>query len=221
MSTGKCSAWKKGLSLLSFSWVLGSFFIMAGSYADTPTPAPQHSIEQNKALNSKALLGAIIAQIKISDPAQGSFEQRKYIHILPQPLLSKGLFQLDKKTGLVWQITEPVASRIVFDSAGIHQSKNGQAVWEVSNEQPGVAMIGQLLRAALSYDWALLESYFSISGAIEEHTNKPQWTLTLSPKENTLQQSIKHISLAGGQQLTQVILFEVNNDRTEINLNML
>ena len=202
---------------LYLSFVMGNTFIVANSYGDTLNKAGSQAQDQNTSI----LLNKILEQVDISDTVKGRFEQHKYIHILPQPLISKGVFQLDKKTGLVWQITEPIASRIVFDSTGIHQSKNGQAVWEVSNKRPGVAIIGQLMQAALSYDWALLENHFAINGSIDEQVSQRQWALTLTPKADTLQQAIKHISLTGGQQLTQVILFEVNNDRTEINFDML
>ena len=210
--------WKKILYSLSLSLVIANIFIVAKSHSDTPN-------QPDKNHTTNALLSAIIEQVTISDKIEGSFEQRKYIHILPQPLLSKGVFQLDKKTGLVWQINTPVSSRIVFDSAGIHQHQKGQAVWEISNDRPGVAMIGELMRAALSYDWPLLENYFFINGSIndiaETQSGKQQWTLTLTPKETTLQKTIKHISLAGEQALTSLTLFEVNNDRTEITFDML
>ena len=210
--------WKKILYSLSLSLVIANIFIVAKSHSDTPN-------QPDKNHTTNALLSAIIEQVTISDKIEGSFEQRKYIHILPQPLLSKGVFQLDKKTGLVWQINTPVSSRIVFDSAGIHQHQKGQAVWEISNDRPGVAMIGELMRAALSYDWPLLENYFFINGSIndasETQPSTRQWALTLTPKEKTLQQTIKHISITGGQQLTSLILFEANNDRTEITFSML
>ncbi|PCJ35510.1 MAG: hypothetical protein COA75_10140 [Cellvibrionales bacterium] len=214
--------WKKILYSLSLSLVITNIFIVAKSHSDTPN-------QPDKNHNTSAVLNAIIEQVSLSDNIKGRFEQRKYIHILPQPLLSKGVFQLDKKTGLVWQINTPVSSRIVFDSAGIHQRQKGQAGWEISNERPGVAMIGELMRAALSYDWALLENYFFINGSINSSINdisetqggKQQWALTLTPKETTLQKTIKYISLAGEQTLTSLILFEVNNDRTEITFDML
>ena len=214
--------WKKILYSLSLSLVIANIFIVAKSHSDTPN-------QPDKNHTTNALLSAIIEQVTISDKIEGSFEQRKYIHILPQPLLSKGVFQLDKKTELVWQINTPVSSRIVFDSAGIHQHQKGQAVWEISNDRPGVAMIGELMRAALSYDWPLLENYFFINGSInssisdvsETQGGKQQWALTLTPKETTLQKTIKHISLTGEQTLTSLTLFEVNNDRTEITFDML
>lgn len=217
MTASRSPTWRVILYVLYLSFVMGNTFIVASSYGDTPSKASSQNQEQN----NNALLSEILAQVDISDTVKGRFEQHKYIHILPQPLISKGVFQLDKKTGLVWQINEPVASRIVFDDTGIHQSNDGQAVWEVSNKRPGVAIIGQLMKAALSYDWKVLKKHFSINGSIDEQASQRQWTLTLTPKESTLQQSIKHISLAGGRQLTQVILFEVNNDRTEINFDML
>lgn len=217
MKVSRSPTWRIVLYSLYLSTVMGNTFIVENSYSDAPSKARTKDQDQK----ANALLSEIIQHVAINDTVKGSFEQHKYIHILPQPLISKGVFQLDKENGLVWEINEPVASRIVFDNSGIHQSKNGQSVWEVSNRRPGVAIIGQLMKAALSYDWALLEKYFAIEGSIDEQVSQRQWALILTPKENTLQQSIKHISLAGGQQLTQLILFEINNDRTEINFDML
>ena len=182
--------------------------------------AANNAIASDKTQNSRAVLKTISEQVQVSDHAEGRFEQRKFLHILPQPLLSSGNFYLNQESGLVWQITEPLSSRIVFNHSGIHQSNNGQQpAWEVGNDQPVVSMIGQLMKAAISFDWELLESYFFIEGRVDKSSDEQRWELTLTPKEDYLLKTINRIELKGEQRLKELVLFEASNDRTEITFN--
>ncbi len=200
----------------------------------TTSPSIADTTEQ------RTLLNAITAQVDIGESIAGLFEQRKFIAVLPQPLLSSGRFRMDKKSGLEWLVIEPLASRMVFDDEGIRQNQNGQEVWQISNDQPGVVIIGQVIQAALSFDWPSLESYFFIEGAInthidehmDGHINKQitenndagknmRWTLTLTPRDQVLKEMIKRITLEGQNQLEKLVMFESANERTELAFTML
>lgn len=164
----------------------------------------------------KATLSAISEQVQVGDTITGHFEQRKFIAVLPQPLLSKGYFLLDLNSQLEWSITEPLPSRMTFDDKGIRQSQNGQQIWQISNDRPSVAIIGQLIRAALSFNWPTIKTHFSIDVCSNQHSKNKQWTLILIPKDKVLQTAVSRIDLKGERHLEALTLFEANNDRTEI-----
>ncbi|MBV1930659.1 MAG: outer membrane lipoprotein carrier protein LolA [Porticoccaceae bacterium] len=223
---------RTNLLTFRFSHLIG-FMVLAISLSAIPDTRADTS-EQG------ALLDAITAQVEIGESIAGLFEQRKFIAVLPQALLSSGRFHMDKKSGLEWLVIEPLASRMVFDDEGIRQNQNGQEVWQISNDQPGVVIIGQVIQAALSFDWPSLERYFFIDGAIhtrmdeqiDDHSNEQvtennnanknkRWTLTLTPRDQVLKEMIERITLEGENQLEKLIMFESANERTELAFTIL
>ncbi len=176
----------------------------------------QTSSSPNTKEKQQAALKTISEQVNAGEVITGHFEQRKFISILPQPLFSKGHFQLNLDSGLAWSITEPLPSHMIVDDKGIRQSQNGQQLWQISNDRPSAAIIGQLIRAALSFDWPVINTHFAIDICSNQHPENQQWQLTLVPKDKILQQVIRRINLEGNRHLEALILFEANNDRTEI-----
>ncbi len=189
--------------------------------ASGETPGPQDSVNQ-------ALLDAISTQVSVGDSASGTFRQRKFIAVLPEPLVSSGHFQMNRHSGLEWTVLEPLASRMIFDHDGIRQSQHGQQVWQLSSEQPGVVIIGQIMQAALALDWPTLDTYFFIDGHIAESTDpkankdtnvSKRWALTLTPKESVLETMISRITLEGESQIQKLVMFESDNERTELSFS--
>jgi hypothetical protein len=158
------------------------------------------------------LLPFISQKIIIKEHMKGHFEQRKFISILPKPLISKGHFQFNHSESLEWFVDTPIKNHLSFNQQGIVQSQNGQEIWSASNEEPSIAAIGKILHAILSNDWTTLQSYFLIDG----NSVDPQWNLILTPKEATLQKIMSHITIKGQQHIQRVIIFETNDDRTEL-----
>ncbi|GAB3092134.1 outer membrane lipoprotein carrier protein LolA [Aestuariicella hydrocarbonica] len=158
---------------------------------------------------------------------QGQFVQRKYLSILPQPLVSRGHYAFQQDTGLEWQVLQPLPSKLTFSAAGIQQEQNGQQVWLARADQPGIAAIGQIMAAIFTSDWHTLQEFFRIevlppaapsaSGTADNSPITPNsWSLKLTPTQVSLQQAMSHILLSGDHQLRHMTLFEPNNDRTEI-----
>ncbi len=177
---------------------------------------------------NQALLDAISTQVNIGGSASGKFRQRKFIAVLPQPLVSSGHFQMSQRSGLEWTVLEPLASRMIFDHDGIRQSQHGQQVWQLSSKQPGVVIIGQIMQAALALDWPTLDTYFFIDGhmanATDPKANKDtnaskRWALTLTPKESVLESIISRITLEGETHVQKLVMFESNDERTELSFS--
>lgn len=159
-------------------------------------------------------LDEITGQLQIGETVAGEFVQRKFLTILPQPLQSSGQFAFQPDTGLEWETRQPLHSKLTFSAEGILQEQNGQKTWLARADQPGVAVIGQIMTAILTRDWDTLEAFFTLDIAPADTSG--QWTLMMTPKQSTLATVISRIALSGDQHLRQMILLEQGGERTEI-----
>ncbi|GAB1263974.1 outer membrane lipoprotein carrier protein LolA [Aurantivibrio infirmus] len=148
----------------------------------------------------------------VAENVEGQFSQRKFISVLPNPLLSKGVFSYGKTTGLDWRTQTPIVSRLVFNEQGIRQDVEGNTVWEIDGMQPAVVSITRVMTGVLSGDWLVLNEFFDISGSVDSQN----WELTLTPKDEVIQQLITSLKVSGAEKLKSLTLFESNDDRTEI-----
>lgn len=156
----------------------------------------------------------ITRQLQISDELDGDFVQRKYLSVLPNPLLSRGQFSFRPDTGLVWETRQPLHSRLIFSGEGILQEQNGQQTWLARADQPGVAVIGEIMTAILTRDWDTLKEFFTLEIAAD--TTDDHWSLVMTPTQSTLAAVITRIALSGDQHLRHMTLLEHSGDRTEI-----
>lgn len=162
--------------------------------------------------NTEALIRALDERIAFEAEISGSFEQKKYISVLPEPLQSHGKFAYGHDSGLIWETLAPIANRLVFDKQGISQSVEGKTVWEIDGGQPAVVTITQVISSVLAADWATLSEYFSIAGSVGEQG----WKLQLEPRDEMLEQIVDSISVTGDRVLSAMTLLESNGDRSEI-----
>ncbi|NIB44232.1 outer membrane lipoprotein carrier protein LolA [Pseudomaricurvus alkylphenolicus] len=162
----------------------------------------------------KPLLDGISKRLQPSSPQSGTFEQRKFLQILPLPLASEGTFALSEEGELVWTVTAPVHSQLTFGKEGITQMVDGKESWSVGADQAGASSLGNIMRALLSADWSVLQEYFHIRGEL----NQDSWKLGLTPAESGLSAAIVRVDLQGNHYLRQIQLLEHNGDRTEISL---
>ncbi len=170
------------------------------------------SAQPSTALSQSSSLEDIAEQIQPNTDISGQFTQKKYIQILPQPLISTGRFQLQQSGELNWEVIEPIHSRLIFSRDGISQQVDGQDTQTLISKQTATLVIGKILRAILANDWQTLQQYFTIDVTQSDEN----WQLQLSPKEAFMQKAIKKISLFGNKQLNEVIIYESNQDRTEL-----
>lgn len=162
--------------------------------------------------DSTALIKQLEARIALEEKISGSFQQKKYISVLPDALESHGRFTYDHDAGLMWETLAPISNRLVFDKQGIRQSMNGETVWEIDAQQPAVVTITQVISSVLAADWGTLREYFSIDGDMDA----AGWQLQLNPRDEVLEQVVSSISVTGDRVLETMTLVESNGDRSEI-----
>ena len=167
---------------------------------------------QSQQAELEALTNHISQRIVLNEDVDGTFVQHKFIKVLPRPLISRGKFSFSGDEGLDWLTQQPIQSRLMFDDKGIRQEMDGKMLWQIEAEQPAVAMITRVIVSVLALDWQTLDDYFIISGSYNDN----QWQIELVPKEQVLLQIIESLAVSGDQHLEKMVLFEANEDRTEI-----
>ncbi|MEX1032914.1 MAG: outer membrane lipoprotein carrier protein LolA [Cellvibrionaceae bacterium] len=165
---------------------------------------------------TRELIAQLEQRIELAETIKGTFNQRKTISVLPEPLHSHGTFGYDRRTGLEWETLAPIANRLVFDDQGIRQSVDGQAVWEIDVSQPAVVTVTRVISSVLAADWSTLQDYFSLSGSIDEQG----WQLRLEPDDVVLAEIVSAIAVSGNRVLSRMTLLEANGDRTEITFSV-
>lgn len=161
---------------------------------------------------SAELIARLEKRITLDQQVSGTFQQKKFLTVLPQPLHSNGRFSYDQRDGLVWETLAPIPNRLVFDRQGIRQSMDGKTIWEVEAQQPAVVTITRVISSVLAADWQTLQTYFDLSGTVGE----AGWELSLVPRDDVLKQMVDSIRIRGDRVLASMVLMEANGDRTEI-----
>lgn len=193
---------------------LTAALLLSGVAALTAVPVSAATHTLQDITRQDITLEDITRQLHISETLQGEFVQRKYLNILPHPLQSSGRFAFQADTGLVWETEQPLHSKLTFSAEGILQEQNGQQTWLARADQPGVAVIGQIMTAILTRDWNTLEEFFTLE--VAPAATADHWTLVMTPTQATLTAVMARIALSGDQHLRQMILVEQGGERTEI-----
>ncbi|MCB1730288.1 MAG: outer membrane lipoprotein carrier protein LolA [Halieaceae bacterium] len=156
-----------------------------------------------------SLIAAVSERLVIGEGLQGSFQQNKYLSFLQEPFSSSGDFSIDRRTGLRWQVRQPLDSLMQVQGATV--LLDGQPV-----DDKGVGQLMALIMFGLMEGQLdTLGKYFEISGQV----TAGDWRLELLPRSARLQQVLTHIELRGEEHLGEIEIFEQGDNRTHIQLS--
>lgn len=156
-----------------------------------------------------SLIAAVSERLVIGEGLQGSFQQNKYLSFLQEPFSSSGDFSIDRRTGLRWQVRQPLESLMQVQGATV--LLDGQPV-----DDKGVGQLMALIMFGLMEGQLdTLGKYFEISGQL----TAGNWRLELLPRSARLQQVLRHVELRGEEHLGEIEIFEQGDNRTHIQLS--
>ena len=156
-----------------------------------------------------SLIAAVSERLVIGEGLQGSFQQNKYLSFLQEPFSSSGDFSIDRRTGLRWQVRQPLDSLMQVQGATV--LLDGQPV-----DDKGVGQLMALIMFGLMEGQLdTLGKYFEISGQV----TAGDWRLELLPRSARLQQVLRHVELRGEEHLGEIEIFEQGDNRTHIQLS--
>lgn len=164
------------------------------------------------------LLGGVAKTRSAAAVLRGNFVQRKFLHELPQPLLSSGEFLVARGTGVDWRTHKPFESEVVMTpKALIQRGPDGKPQRVNASQQPGLAAVSQVFDALFALDIDQLAQSFTLFGE-KDGGSAGGWWLGLVPREPAFAKVIARIVVNGAAEPKLITLFEASGDRTEIAL---
>ncbi len=178
---------------------------------------------------SSALLSAIFVLVAGSSPAAeianigkvltpaplvcGAFTQTKSLKALSRPLVSRGRMVFVSGTGVLWQITSPFPSRILFKAeAVIRWGDDGVPKRTGFGRFPQFRALSDVFLAVFAGDTSRLETTFDASATV----GTDNWTLALKPRDKDFAARISDIDVSGGRYVEELRITEGQGDRTVI-----
>ncbi len=159
------------------------------------------------------LLTQINAQFKQYPTLHAEFIQTKQMAALKRPLIISGKLVYARDKGLLWQIEQPYKVGYVLTELGIVEiGADGTRKTRGPREVPGLAQIGNVFRAVLSADTAVLRQYFDVSA----HGDINNWQLSLQPRAGNLAQFMTGLELNGGRFVETIKVSEASGDATQM-----
>lgn len=148
---------------------------------------------------------------------RGSFKQLKYLAELEQPLVSTGHFVMAAGKGLIWQVKNPVQTKLLITRDYLVRHTNGQRVAHINAEdQPALRVVAAVLLAVFQTDLEQLKQYFEID---KKQVDSNQWRMTLDPANAGVAKFIECIRVQGGDHIRRIEIHQPNGDRSVIKLH--
>lgn len=200
----------------------GSLCSAAIAQQSAQQATPEHT--QQTASENKLDSAAVAQILTPTDALAGTFEQQKYLSVLPRPLSSSGHFDYAAGKGLEWAIEKPIASTVIISEQGISQQQGGKVVWQSDANSAETSTVANIMAAIFAGDLQTLSATFDISG--QQSGDKQHWQLQLTPQSDVLKNFFDSIDMsgqlnsAGQSQLQGLTLHEANGDRTVIRFSL-
>ncbi len=206
--------------LASFAPVVATASDASASTAAAAAPAVfQHPLD---AAAVAELLAPVGKTTRDAASLRGSFVQRKFLHELPQPLLSSGEFLVARGAGVDWHTHKPFDSEVLLTQAAlIQRGPDGKPQRVDASQRPGLAAVSQVFDALFALDIDKLSQSFTLFGDkdAKEPKEPKAWLLGLAPREAAFAKFIAQIVVAGAAEPKLITMYEASGDRTEIELS--
>jgi hypothetical protein len=163
----------------------------------------------------RSMLARPAAKLAKAQVVKGRFRHSRHLSEIPRPLLATGEFIFVRDLGVYWHTQQPFDSVVVLTRAGILQSDEGSPSLRLSaDEQPAVRLIANIFMALFALDVSSLGRDFHLYGAEEDGG----WTIGLKPRAQAIAGVFSQATVAGSEDVKQVVLTDAHGDRTEIEL---
>jgi len=167
----------------------------------------------------RTLLSRPAARLGEARVLEGKFRQSRHLREIPKPLVALGDFSFVRDLGIRWHTSQPFDSVVVLTASGLAQSDDGGVVQRISaDEQPAIRLITRIFMALFTLDTQSLARDFDL------HTGVPgavanRWVIGLRPRAKAIASVFREATIAGGDDVEQVVLTDAQGDRTVIDLS--
>lgn len=147
-----------------------------------------------------------------------TFVQTKHLSLLSDKMVSKGVMQYKQPNKLNWQYTSPYDYRFIFNGTKVYVGNKSKKDVIDTNTNKMFKEIARIMMNTVTGKALSNKNDFTVSVAADKNT----WTVTLIPKKKELKSMFAKIQLVFTQtniMISEINIFEKNNDRTNIKLS--
>jgi hypothetical protein len=166
----------------------------------------------------RALLSRPAARLRNAQVIRGKFQHSRHLREIPRPLVALGEFIVVRDLGVYWHTQQPFDSVVVLTGAGLAQSDESGPMQRITaDEQPAVRLISNIFMALFTLDIQTLARDFDLAGGVAGE-KKGRWIIRLTPRAKAIARLFKESSVAGLDDVEQVVLTDTQGDRIVIDL---
>jgi outer membrane lipoprotein carrier protein LolA len=187
---------------------------LAAAASGVPADPFAHPVTDDAQL--RAALARPAAKLAKAQVLTGRFRHARHLSEIPRPLIATGEFTFVRDLGVYWHTQQPFDSVVVLTSAGLVQSDGGAKPMRLGAEaQPAVRVIANIFMALFTLDVPLLTRDFTVYGGKHEDG----WIIGLRPRNANIAGVFAQATVAGSEDVEQVVLTDARGDRTVIDLS--
>lgn len=203
---------KKRPAAWSWLWALLALSSASGTLAADPFAHPATGEAELRSILSRPA-----SKLRHAQVLTGQFRHSRHLREIPKPLIALGEFTLVRDLGVLWHTRQPFDSVVVLTGAGLAQSDDGGPVQRVSaDEQPAVRLLRNIFMALFTLDTQTLARDFDLFGVEDKQANR--WIIGLKPRAETIAGVFSEATVAGADDVEQIVLTDARGDRTVIDL---
>jgi hypothetical protein len=184
--------------------------------SDAPAADPfAHPVTDEAELRS--MLSRPASKLLTAQVLTGQFRHSRQLREIPKPLVALGEFTFARELGVFWHTRQPFDSVVVLTSTGLAQSDDGGPVQRISAEgQPAVRLLKNIFMALFTLDTQSLNRDFHLFGVDDQKENR--WIIGLRPRAKAIAGVFREATVAGTDEVEQIVLTDAHGDRTVIDL---
>lgn len=143
----------------------------------------------------------------------GDFRQEKKLGEIDAVIISEGHFNYLRDQHIHWVTEKPIANELVMTPDNIISRQGQDETLRIdADKNPSVKVMSKIFFAVMTAEWHQLSAYFYANG---QQSDK-NWSVTLTPRNDVLSNSIVSVELTGDSLLREITLLELNGDQTYI-----
>lgn len=164
-------------------------------------------------------LTEIMTAIRAVQHVDGRYVEHRYLHVLKEPIETRGTLRFDAPDRLV-KTTDPSVNapgeRLVVDNDRLTVDRsNGKPIVIGMNDHPEIASIVESLRATLAGDGPALQRMFevTVSGSLDH------WMIVLQPRDPAARKLLQWVRVTGyDEHITGIDTANGEGDRSEMHI---
>jgi outer membrane lipoprotein-sorting protein len=160
-------------------------------------------------------LAQLMRELASVKTASAHFVERRYLHLLKEPLVDSGTLSYRAPDQLSKITLEPQTERLIVDGDLLTIDREGKSRTLRLDDYPEIWAIIEGIRGTLAGDRAALEKYYTL----KLEGSAASWTLSLVPQDLKIKQLVRSILIFGeGHSIRHILTLEQEGDRTDMTI---